>query len=58
MPIVACGWIGSAAIAVSIVLGPIAAAPAWVIGTGAALIGLWVIGQSAGLDDSGCGCSA
>jgi hypothetical protein len=51
LPIAACGWIGSAALAISSVLGPIAAAPAWVIGTGAALIGLWVIGQSAGLDD-------
>jgi hypothetical protein len=51
IPIVACGWIGSAAIAISIVLGPIATAPSWVIGSAAVLIGLWVIGQSAGLDD-------
>lgn len=51
LPITACGWIGAAAIAVSIVLGPVAHAPAWVVGTGAVLIGLWVIGQSARLDD-------
>ena len=34
-PITACGWIGSAAIAISIVLGPIATAPTWVIGVAA-----------------------
>jgi hypothetical protein len=49
--ITACGWIGSAAIAISIVLGPVATAPTWVIGVAATLIGLWVIGQSAGLDE-------
>ena len=49
--ITACGWAGSAVIAVAIVLGPVAAAPSWVIGSGAVLIGLWLIGQSSRLDD-------
>jgi hypothetical protein len=50
--ITACGWVGSAAIAIAIVLGPIATAPAWVIGAAAVLIGLWVIGQSSQLPET------
>ena len=49
--ITALGWVGSAAIAVAIVLGPVAHTPRWVIGGAAVLIGLWVIGQSSLLDD-------
>jgi hypothetical protein len=39
-----CGLVGAAAIALSILFGPIHAAPAWFLGLAAILIGVWMIG--------------
>jgi hypothetical protein len=48
-----CGLVGAGVIALSILLGPVAVAPAWLIGLAASLVGVWMIGAGVEFGDRG-----